>query len=163
MIARNLGPSDLDDLHAIASHWSVVGQLGSWPWPPDRDFTASRCKPYGGRGFVWGLEQADRLIGTVAVTQGELGYMLHPAVQGHGLGTYWTQQAVDHAFITPDLAQIDASVWADNVASARLLLKIGFVHWQTIYVTSLARGCPAPCHFYRLPRPAWDRLRNRAG
>ena len=36
---RPLGPADAADLHAVASHWAVVRQLGRWPWPPDRAFT----------------------------------------------------------------------------------------------------------------------------
>ena len=35
---RMLQPTDAPALHAIASHWEVVRQLGSWPWPPEPAF-----------------------------------------------------------------------------------------------------------------------------
>ena len=66
IVARSLHPSDVDDQHTIASAWSVVRQLGRWPWPPDRAFTTQRSVPYAGPGFVWGLRQDDRLIGIEA-------------------------------------------------------------------------------------------------
>ena len=159
IIARDLGPGDVDDLHAIASHWSVVRQLGGWPWPAYRDFTASRSTPYAGRGFVWGLEQGGRIIGTMAVTRGELGYMLHPDVWGQGIATRFGRLAVDHAFATDDLPRIDAAAWADNAASAHVLHKLGFVHWQTRFEHAKARGYPAQTHHLRLTRRTYDRLR----
>ncbi|SEN25924.1 ribosomal-protein-alanine N-acetyltransferase [Loktanella fryxellensis] len=158
--ARNLGPADLDDLHAIGSERSVVRQMGGWPWPPRRDFTATRCRPYAGDGFVWGLDRGGRIVGTVAVTRGELGYMLHPQVSGQGLGTRWVGLAVDHAFATLPLTRIDASAWADNAASAAVLRKLGFVHWQTRFEQAIARGFPVASHHYRLTRATHDRLRN---
>ncbi len=82
---RPLQRTDLDGLHAIVSQWDVVRQLSSFPWPPERDFTATRAQPYLGRGFVWGMFLQQRLIGTVAVTGDELGYSLVPDLWRQGL------------------------------------------------------------------------------
>ena len=156
---RDLGPADVDDLHAIAQHWSVVRQLGGWPWPADRAFTASRSTPYTGRGFVWGLERDGRIVGSMAITRAELGYMLHPDVWGQGIATRIARRAIAHAFATDDLDWIDASVWADNAASAHVLRKLGFTHWQTRFEHARARGHPAQAHHFRLTRRTHDGLR----
>ena len=154
---RNIRPGDFDDLHAMVSHWSVTRQLGGWPWPADPDFTRSRCKPYEGDGFIWAICVDDRLIGTVGVTNGDLGYMLNPAHHGQGIMRRAARAAVDHAFQTSDRDHLTGSTWYDNPTSARLLERLGFVHWQTTYIRSRARGFPVLVHHRRLTRTAWER------
>ena len=76
---RAMQAVDAPALHAIVSHWDVTRQLGpKWPWPAEMAFTETRTTPYAGAGFAWGVFLGPDLIGTVAVTEGELGYMLAP-------------------------------------------------------------------------------------
>lgn len=159
---RALGPDDFDALHRIASDWSVVRQLGGWPWPATPDFTKSRCKPYGGNGFVWGICVDGTLGGSVAVTDGELGYMLHPDFAGRGIMSQATTDALNHACTDYDFTEFHASAWHDNPASKRILEKLGFWHWQTQFVHAKARGFPVACHFMRMPRDKWDGLSKAA-
>lgn len=159
---RDLRPDDLEDLTALVFHWSVVRQLGSWPWPPDPAFTQSRCVPFAGDGFLWGICRDDRLIGTVAVTNGDLGYMLIPALQGQGIMSRAARVAVDHAFTTQTRDVITGSSWHDNPGSYRVLQSLGFRHSQTRYVRSKARGAPTLVHHQRLTRATWERLRSGA-
>ncbi|MEL6682282.1 MAG: GNAT family N-acetyltransferase [Pseudomonadota bacterium] len=157
---RNIRESDFGNLHAMVSHWSVTRQLGGWPWPADPAFTRSRSKAYEGDGFVWAICAGDQLIGTIGVTNGDLGYMLHPTYHGQGIMTRATRKAVDHAFETQDRDHLTGSTWYDNPTSARVLAKLGFVHWQTCYIHSKARGLPTLVHHRRLTRADWDRLRS---
>lgn len=152
---RTLGPDDFAALHAIACHWQVVRQLGSWPWPADPDFIKGRCKPYGGKGFVWAICLDGKVCGTVAVTGSELGYMLHPDFAGRGIMTQAARAALTHARRTRDVPCFHASVWHDNLASKRVLEKLGFIHWQTRFEPSKARGIPTLCHYLRLPQSDW--------
>ena len=150
---------DFPQIHAMVSHWSVVSQLGRWPWPPQEAFTLSRCKPYEGRGFVWAVCIDDRAVGTMAVTNGELGYMFSPEVHGKGIATQAARVAIAKAFDDYGWPVLKASVWEDNPASAAVLRKCGFTHWQTHYTRSPAR-LPTLVHQYSLTRAAWDRLRT---
>lgn len=159
---RFIDAADFDDMHAMVSHWSVVRQLGRWPWPSQPAFTQSRCKRYEGVGFVWAVCKDGRLIGNMAVTGGELGYMLQPDVHGQGIGTKAAHDAITKAFADYDWPALLATVWHDNAASAALLRKCGFTHWQTHYEHSLARGLPTLVYRYRLTRTQWDGLRDRA-
>ena len=158
LVTRPFRPDDWRDLHAIASHWPSVRQMGSWPWPPQEDFTKSRSKPYEGDGFVWALEQGGRVVGSMAVTGEELGYMIHPDAAGQGLATRIGRRAVDRAFGDLGRTRLVASVWHDNPASYSVLSKLGFVHWQTAFVRGAVRY-PTPTYLFRLTRARWSALR----
>lgn len=109
---RPLEPTDLPALTDIVSNWEVVRQLGSWPWPHDAEFTASRCKSHVGDGFVWGIIHVGRLVGTNGVTDGRIGYSLRRDRWGRGIMSMAAQDAVSHAFSTPTLAAIHGDFWA---------------------------------------------------
>ncbi|MBI1417984.1 MAG: GNAT family N-acetyltransferase [Limimaricola sp.] len=157
---RDLAAHDLDALHAIMSDWQVVRQLGSWPWPADLAFTAARCRPFpAARGFIWGCFRAGRLVGTVGVSDGALGYCLERASWGQGLMTRAATDALDVAFAA-GLSAVGAVVWADNAASARVLDKLGFVVTGRTLEMSRARGVHTPCVALRLTRARWDALRS---
>ena len=157
---RSIRTSDFDDLHAIVSYWSVVRQLGSWPWPADADFTRTKCKPFIGEGFVWAICINDRLVGTIGIGPHDLGYMLHPDQHSKGIITKAAQTAVNHAFTTSDRDYLTASTWSDNTGSYRVLQKLGFEHWQTRYMHAKARNRPTLVQHQRLTRDTWDRLRT---
>ena len=159
---RDIRESDLEDLHAIVSHWAVVRQLGGWPWPADRDFTETRCRPYEGDGFVWAICISDRLVGSIGVTNGDLGYMLSPDAHGQGIMSRATRRAVAEAFATTGLTHLTGSTWWDNPASYRVLQKLGFQHWQTRFIHAKARNMPTLVNNQRLERSHWDRLRTVA-
>lgn len=151
---RSLQPTDTDALHRIVSQFDVVRQLASFPWPPERDFTRSRAQPYVGDGFVWGVFMGPRLVGTVGVTGGELGYMFAPDVWGQGNGTEVCRTAIAHAF---DLGgdHLMAGVWADNAPSLGLLAKLGFrVTGQDVSLNR-ARGVDLAGYWLRLDRDQW--------
>lgn len=147
---RPLGPGDAAALHEIASIWEVVRQLGSWPWPPDPAFTASRSCPFEGDGDVWGMIREGQLIGTTAVTKGDLGYMMHPDHRGAGLMTEACTAALGHHFaLTPD-RPVSACTWADNAASGRVLEKLGFRRIGEEMSYSRARQAETGNILYRL-------------
>ena len=158
---RPLQAIDRDALHAIISHHSVTRQLGpKWPWPADPAFTLTRARPYHGRGFVWGLFRGGALIGTVGVTEGELGYGLHPDHHRQGLATEACQIALTRAFGPLGHDAVKAGVWADNAASLGLLAKLGFVVTGKHCGTSACRPDPAPGYDLVLTRTAWEARRD---
>ena len=155
LIFRALQASDADALHAIVSDWTVVRQLGSFPWPPDPAFSASRVVPFAGDGFVWGICLAGALIGTVAVTKGELGYMIAPAHHRMGFAQHACRRAIGHAFEALVLDEITAGVWADNAGSIGLLTKLGFTVTAATAEMSRARGVVADGFDMCLTRADW--------
>ena len=152
---RDLQAFDAPALHELVSGWQVVRQLGSFPWPADPAFTATRATPYVGAGFAWGAFCDGVLIGTVAVTNGELGYMIAPAQWRKGFAGEACRHALAHAFDTLDVMEITAGVWADNAASRALLEKLGFEMAAPTYEMSKARGVIADGFDMMLTRAAW--------
>ena len=159
---RPIQADGFDQMHAVVSDWGVVRQLGGWPRPPQPDFTRGRCKPYAGDGFVCAICHDDLLVGTVALTRGELGYFMHPTHAGRGIMSATVDKAIATGFVDEGRALLTASTWIDNAASHHLLTKRGFVHYRSEYIRSKARGFPVMVRQYRLTRDTWDRLRTGA-
>jgi RimJ/RimL family protein N-acetyltransferase len=159
---RNVSPHDLTALTELVSQWAVVRNLGSWPWPPDPEFTATRAKPYPGPGFVWAILRDGAMIGTVSVTgpddDAQLGYALLPGHHGQGIGGLAARAAIAHAFATRPIDRIRADVWADNTASVRLLARAGFALTLTETVHALARNEATLSQTFHLMRDAWESL-----
>ncbi len=156
---RSLQATDLDALHDLVSHFDVVRQLASFPWPPQRDFTRTRAMPYAGRGFVWGVFLNRRLVGTVGVTNDELGYMLAPDVWGQGFGTEACRLAIARGF-AEGRDHLVAGVWADNAASIGLLQKLGFKVTGSDVSLNKARGVEVPGYWLRLDRAEWEAMQG---
>ncbi len=153
---RSLYPTDAVALQEVVRHWEVTRMLGpKWPWPADPAFTATRARPYDGDGFAWGVFRQDALIGTVAVTAGELGYSLRPDQRRQGLMFEACTTALTRAFGEMALSSVAASVWADNAGSLALLRKLGFVVTGENIDTSPARPDPSPGFDLRLTAGDW--------
>ncbi|MGZ9809608.1 GNAT family N-acetyltransferase [Pseudoroseicyclus sp. H15] len=151
---RPLQAEDADALHAIASDWNVVRQLGGWPWPPNRAFTEGRSKPHEGPGFIWGVFRGGTLVGTVGVKDGDLGYMYRLDQAGRGLATTAGTAALTEAF-AQGLQEVTGSAWVDNPASARVLLKLGFREEAMEQDYSKARRSVMATRRFRLSRQDW--------
>lgn len=152
---RGLRLSDQPALHRIVSDWAVVRQLGAFPWPARPEFTASRCVAFAGAGFVWGMILGGDLIGTVAVTKGELGYCLAPAHWRQGLAYEACGVALAAGFDGFPGDEILAHVWADNAGSLGLLAKLGFREiWRGLEY-SKARAVETPSVTLALNRTDW--------
>jgi RimJ/RimL family protein N-acetyltransferase len=68
----------------------------------------------------------DEVASAGARIEAELGYVLHPDVQGLGLAREAVRAALDLGFGDLGLRRITASLFAANVASVRLLEAFGF-------------------------------------
>lgn len=158
---RDIRESDFDAIHASVQSFDVVRQLGSWPWPPEEAFTRSRARPFRGDGFVWAICREDRYIGSIALTKGELGYVLHPQYHRQGILSRALPVAIREGFEVLDRTSLTAAIWFDNDGSRKLLERHGFTHWMTRYERSRARGLPVITHRYRLMRADWQALSGK--
>lgn len=152
---RALQPSDTDALHALHSDWAVVRQLGSWPWPPERDFAATRARRFGGVGFVWGVFLDQALIGTFGLTDGIVGYSLASAHWGKGFATELLTTALQHGFNNYAWEQVTADAWFDNAASLALLRRAGFHEVRRTVEMSKARQAETGLVHFVLSRAEW--------
>lgn len=139
LVLRRFRASDAETLAAYRSS-PQVARYQSWDAPVSmaaaREFVAAMAAghPDEPGWFQYALERAEDKahIGDVAVhlqenrMQAEIGYTLAPAYQGQGFAGEAVRALLDHLFKVRGLHKVSAECDARNVASARLLERIGF-------------------------------------
>ncbi|MFG2058692.1 GNAT family N-acetyltransferase [Micromonospora sp. NPDC048930] len=135
---RRLGPADADPLHRLHALPEVVANRVP-PVPPTRESIERRCRlaeSHWLAGRSADLAILDAATGTVAggcalvydepaTGQAMLGYSLLPEARGRGLATRAVELLADWAFDV-GLARLWAGTRPENVASQRVLEKVGF-------------------------------------
>lgn len=155
LVWRPMRPDDTDLFHPILSDWEVVRMLGSWPWPPDRAFTAYRCANPP-TGLIGPAFRDGEMIGSMGIHDGGIGYMIAPAHSGQGYATELGRALIGEAFRRFGQAQILADVWVDNPASVRVLEKLGFRETGRHKDFSKARGEAVEAVDFVLSRAVWE-------
>ncbi|MEO3414148.1 GNAT family N-acetyltransferase [Roseovarius sp. CAU 1744] len=155
LLLRQAGQEDVEAVHAIASDFDVVRNTGTWPWPSDREFTASRCQPIPADKGLGGVVMRDRtIVGMASVFgEGELGYMLARDHWGQGYATEICRALVARAFADGRWRRLKACVFDDNPGSARVLLKLGFAEGAACTSKCTARGADVPTRNFTLNAP----------
>ena len=95
---------------------------------------------------------SDTLLGVVGIgpEPASLMYFIEQAHWGQGLATEACRMVLDYTFVQFAPSQIDADVFVDNPASARVLEKLGFDRVGDGIGKSAARVDDAPVILYRL-------------
>ena len=137
---RRFRVADAETLAAYRSEPDVA-RYQSWtaPFPLERareivaQFEAADPESPG--WFQWAIERtADKVhIGDVGVAlhenkmQADIGFTLAPAYQKRGYAAEAVRGMLDHLFRVRGLHKVSAEADARNIASARLLERVGFV------------------------------------
>ena len=156
LVLRDAGAGDVDAVHAtLASDWDVVRFTGSWVWPPDRDFTASRCQPIPPKQGLGGVVTRDGdIIGMASIFgEAELGYMLARDHWGQGYATEICRALVAAGFASGRYARLQACVFDDNPGSARVLRKLGFEEGAACIGHCASRKADLPTRNFTLSAP----------
>jgi RimJ/RimL family protein N-acetyltransferase len=91
----------------------------------------------------------------VAGKQLEIGYSLVPSERRKGYGTEATQLMVDYLFLSKDTMRIQAQTDPRNVASHKLLEKVGFMKEGTLRKSFFMRGEWRDSYIYSILREEW--------
>jgi len=160
---RNFRNDDFEAFHALHSDYEVLKMLGSWPYPPDPEFTRMRMNtPEAQAGLVSVIECDGVLAGTIAGIQGGLGYALAQPFWGRGIATWAVREKLNESFRNNDWDKIEAGAWNDNPASIRVLEKCGFRFVRDISQHCKARGCDVAGKDYVLTFEDWAKNRPDA-
>jgi RimJ/RimL family protein N-acetyltransferase len=134
---RHLVADDLAAMHAIESRPEVVRWLY---WEPrteaevrqalDNRIARARERPETGVTFGVEVLATGVLVGHISLTvephrQGEIGFIFHPDHQGRGYATEAAAAVLAIAFEAYGLHRVFGRLEARNVASARVLEKLG--------------------------------------
>jgi RimJ/RimL family protein N-acetyltransferase len=88
--------------------------------------------------------------------EGVIGYALHPDYQGRGLAAEAAGELLAIGFCDLCLRRISADAYADNIASNRVLQRLGMRLEATVHAASLGKdGTWLDDHHYALLREEW--------
>lgn len=147
---------DFDSFHQLVSDYEVVKWTGVWPHPSDPEFTRPRCKPKDLETTISGpVFLGDKLIGTMGIENGELGYMFARDHWGQGYATEIGHALIARAFHRMDWDRLTARTGQENPGSGRVLEKLGFRRVGTGQCGSVAQGGDIPSFEYELTRTDW--------
>jgi len=139
---RPLEDRDVDDLWPLVSDPDLPRMM-IWAAHTDRSQTlafiqSTRDAIAQGTGATWAIEVDGRVAGTIAlgdirfahaalrVDRAELGYWIAPALRGAGLVTEAARAVVRCGFEAIGLHKIQVHCVEENVASRRVIEKLGF-------------------------------------
>jgi RimJ/RimL family protein N-acetyltransferase len=91
----------------------------------------------------------------VAGRQLEIGYSLVPSERGKGYCTEATQLMVDYLFLSKDTMRIQAQTDPRNVASHKVLEKVGFKKEGTLRKSMFIRGEWRDAYIFSILREEW--------
>lgn len=162
LLLRPVQMRDAAELAQAFNTPSLARQTGTIPYPVTADYLRLRIRHWikcqGNSQFGFAVRRGGRVIGQlgfghVVNRRWNLGYSLAQPLWGMGLGTEAVQAFCFFGFRTLKIKEIEASVFIDNPASAKVLEKIGFQgtvgrasEW------SVARGVRVPVNNYVLTR-----------
>jgi len=128
---------------------------------------SSRPKRFDARAtgrFEWLIVPAAtaRAIGWVSLRvsdhdrgAAEIGYSILAPYRGSGYATEAARTVVDFAFGEGDVRRVDACCVPENVASRRLLARVGFVEMRVQKNGAIVRGRPVDIVVFEAHREAW--------
>jgi RimJ/RimL family protein N-acetyltransferase len=164
LILRPLRPSDAGPITLHSSDKRVARMTTSipHPYPPGAAEAYIEGTKSGRRAEdVWAIDATpmggEELIGVIGykIELNELGYWVGPPYWNAGYATEAVSAVMAHLFTDRGLDRLNAIVFADNEASAAVLLKVGFRETGQSSGYSVARGQVADNRVFRLERANW--------
>jgi RimJ/RimL family protein N-acetyltransferase len=160
-----LRPSEAADAaagFAIQSDWNVTRMLRMARFPPDRAeidawFADHPRQWASGEAYRFAVDCDGRMIGLADLDEihegtADLGYWFDQSAWGRGTASVVGEFLVRFAFAVLDLARLRSAHAADNPASGRVLMKLGFQPIDTVPVASRPRGADIPHKRYVFDR-----------
>jgi ribosomal-protein-alanine N-acetyltransferase len=162
---RRLQPNDADEVFYAYASKPEVGRYLTWPTHKSVMDTHLFLQHVdqawkAGVEFTFGLRlrSFNRLIGAFGVQNDdgrfEIGYVLAPAFWGQGLATEACSAVVNYLRSVRGVYRIQSFVDAENIASARVLIKSGFIeearlpNWRRFVNQG---NVPRDCIQFRVP------------
>jgi ribosomal-protein-alanine N-acetyltransferase len=166
---RAFEDTDADDLFALQSNSYVLRYWDAPPWREreraDKFIAACRQMTQEGTGARLAVDRLsdESFIGWVSLNRWNpdfrsvaLGYCFNEAAWGHGYATEAARAVLRWAFDTLDLNRVQAEADTRNVASARVLEKLGFMREGTLREDCIVNGDVSDSWVYGLLRREWQ-------
>jgi len=112
--------------------------------------------------YRWLILHGEEPVGTAALMKpswrmgyGEIGYLISEPYQARGLGTRAVRLLTTHLFAETALRRLQALVSVENVASQRLLERLGYAYEGTLRQHFVIQGHPVDEKVYAMLRADW--------
>ena len=140
LLLRGFTPDDAEPLQAILAEPDVLRYFPrSEPWPLEKveRWLAEHWRHWLEHGFGWwavSRRNDEQLLGWCGLGmldetgEVEVKYLLRPASWGQGLATEAARQSLGYAFGEAGLSLVIGLTHPDNIASQRVLQKIGLTY-----------------------------------
>jgi RimJ/RimL family protein N-acetyltransferase len=172
---RAFEDADANDLFALQSSARILRYWDSPPWTErsraEAFITACRRMEQEGTGARLAVDRVSdgAFIGWCTLNSwnpdfrsASLGYCYDEAAWGRGYATEAARALLGWAFDTLDLNRVQAEADTRNVASARVLEKLGFVREGTLREDCVVNGDVSDSWVYGLLRREWQPLGSAA-
>lgn len=148
LVLRAFTAADAHRVFEIRLHWDVTRMLAIPAYPPSLDDISAWLQEHAaewlaGTAYRFAIVVDGKVIGCADVDEirdgsGELGYWLDPDCWGQGLASEAAAAVFAFATRTLGLRRLEAGHAADNPASGRILVRLGFrwVESRTIWYRS---------------------------
>jgi RimJ/RimL family protein N-acetyltransferase len=169
---RPFSPDDAEAIFALQSNARVLRYWDSPPWTDpsraERFLGDSEQMSEQGSGVRLAVDRRsdDTFIGWCTLNRwnpdfrsASLGYCFGEAAWGHGYATEAGRAVLQWAYGTLDLNRVQAETDTRNVASARVLEKLGFVREGTLREDCIVNGDVSDSWVYGLLRRDWEAAR----
>jgi RimJ/RimL family protein N-acetyltransferase len=170
---RPFADADAEALFALHSNAHVLRYWDAPPWSePGRAASfleACRTMADAGTGARLAVDRREGgdFIGWCALTRwnptyrsASLGYCFGEAAWGHGYATEVADALLGWAFSTLDLNRVQAETDTRNLASARVLEKLGFTREGTLREDCIVNGDVSDSWVFGLLRREWEERRS---
>ena len=155
--------SDAKDLAAALSNKKVQDNLrDGLPYPytvqDGKEFISAMHSADENETFAFAIMVDDKVVGSIGIfRQGnihsqtaELGYYIAEEYWGKGIMTEAVKQICEYVFAKSDIIRIYAEPFAYNIASCRVLEKVGFQYEGTLRSNAVKNGKVIDMEMYSL-------------
>lgn len=153
LLLRRMLVRDADDMFEYAKRADVTRYL-TWSPHPSRNYTREyleyiATRYAAGEFYDWAVIEiaSGRMIGTCGFTRfdynsnsAEVGYVLNPSYWGHGYAPEALIKVIGFGFENLQLNRIEARHMEGNVASRRVMEKVGMIYEGTLRRSLYIRG-----------------------
>jgi len=175
LLLRPFADTDTDAIFALQSNPRVLRCWDSPPWKEraqaERFITTCLQMEQEATGARLAIERVadNTFIGWCGLSKwdptfrsAKLGYCLDESAWGHGFATEAASALLEWAFDTLDLNRVQSETDTRNVASSRVLEKLGFVREGTLREDCIVDGEISDSWVYGLLRRDWNQARRRS-
>lgn len=170
LILRKFKLSDSGDMFDYAKRLDV-GPLAGWKPHGNEEESLTIIKDFIGKNEVFAIEykQNGKMIGSVGIHSTllgdfgavfELGYVLHPDYHRQGIMSEAIHCILDYFFVNLNNDEIYVGHFKENLASKKLIMKLGFEYIEDILYQSRDYG-KKDTRIYRLTKLNYALSRER--